>query len=202
MTDDAPSHRAAGPLDPGAPIPGSSNRTVLDFWRWAFSDLVANTTRGAFAEYLVGQELGVVDGQMRLAWDAVDLRYRGAAIEVKASGYAQSWDEPSKPTRHRLPSFSIGAALGWDAATNTYSPGRIRSADVYVFCVHLPQQTTAMEVLDPSSWQFYVLSTRQLTDELGGQKTVSLGRLRQLAEAIAFDRLRSAVDGVLDSLES
>lgn len=27
--------------------------TVLDFWRWAFSDLIDNTQRGVMAEFLV-----------------------------------------------------------------------------------------------------------------------------------------------------
>ena len=31
--------------------------TVLDFWRWAFSDLIDNTQRGVMAEFLVHSSL-------------------------------------------------------------------------------------------------------------------------------------------------
>jgi hypothetical protein len=73
---------------------GDTGRVVGDFWAWAFSDLVANTTRSAFAEFLVGHALGVLD-RPRVSWDAVDLRYGEHKIEVKAAGLVQTW--PSKP---------------------------------------------------------------------------------------------------------
>ena len=31
--------------------------TVMDFWRWAFSDLIDNTQRGVMAEFLVYSSL-------------------------------------------------------------------------------------------------------------------------------------------------
>ena len=35
----------------------SAGITVLDFWRWAFSDLIDNTQRGVLAEFLVYSSL-------------------------------------------------------------------------------------------------------------------------------------------------
>jgi hypothetical protein len=40
------------PLDGGGRFTGL-DATVSDFWRWAFSDLRDNTTRGILAEFLV-----------------------------------------------------------------------------------------------------------------------------------------------------
>lgn len=34
-------------------------QSVLDFWRWAYSDLNANVIRGAFAEFIVALGLGM-----------------------------------------------------------------------------------------------------------------------------------------------
>jgi hypothetical protein len=48
-------------LDPRAPLAGVAGATVCDYWRWAYSDLLSNTNRAVFAEYLVGLALGVVD---------------------------------------------------------------------------------------------------------------------------------------------
>ena len=47
--------------------------TVCDFWQWAFSDLLQNTTRGILAEYIVALLLGN-DCQIRNPWSAYDLK--------------------------------------------------------------------------------------------------------------------------------
>ena len=184
-------------LDPATPIPGVEDRTVADFWSWAFSDLVSNATRGVVAEYLVGVALGVVD-RPRVEWDAVDLRYRGAAVEVKASGYAQSWDAPGAEPPRRSPSFSVRLTYGWDAARNTSAQVPARSADVYVFCIHLPARATPLEVLDATTWEFYVASTAAVNATLGEQKSLGLGRLRTLTQPISFEDMRLAVDAALE----
>ena len=46
------------PIDPAekfvtADDSGLSETSILDYWGWAFSDLVGNTERGVLAEYLV-----------------------------------------------------------------------------------------------------------------------------------------------------
>jgi hypothetical protein len=48
---------------PATPLDGSErfsglDATVAEFWRWAFSDLRDNTTRGIFAEFLVAKAVG------------------------------------------------------------------------------------------------------------------------------------------------
>ena len=51
------------PLNPAEKFVNSdnsavSNKTMLDYWQWAFSDLVGNTDRGVLAEYLVAMAVG------------------------------------------------------------------------------------------------------------------------------------------------
>ena len=46
-------------INDGRPVPGL---TVLDFWRWAASDLADNVVRGWFAEFIVATALGSHDG--------------------------------------------------------------------------------------------------------------------------------------------
>src|SRR5437870_1634775 len=67
--------------------------TVGEFWRWAFSNFASNTTRGILAEYLVAGALGcpLLDG--RDAWADCDIKTPdGLLIEVKATGYLQTWE--------------------------------------------------------------------------------------------------------------
>ena len=99
------------------PILGTPSQSILDFWSWAYSDILSNRNRGVFAEFLVASGLGV-SGDPRVEWDAVDLRYQGKKIEVKCSAYLQSWSQPA-PSRI---SFDIEKKRGWDAASNTSAP--------------------------------------------------------------------------------
>ena len=46
-------------LDGAEPLIGTDGKTVLDYWRWAQSDVLENVQRGIFAEFLVAAALGV-----------------------------------------------------------------------------------------------------------------------------------------------
>jgi hypothetical protein len=91
--------------------------TVGDYWSWAYSDILSNTDRAVFTEFVVGTALGVTDAP-RVEWDAVDLRYGDKTIEVKSSVYVQSWHQEQDPPSQI--SFDLKERLSWDAATNTY----------------------------------------------------------------------------------
>ncbi len=188
-----------GELSPDDRIFGVANLTVGQFWAWAYSDILSNRNRSIFAEFLVGAALGVLE-KPRVEWDAVDLRYHGKGIEVKSAAYRQSWthDNPSKIL------FRIGESLGWDAATNTFAVERIRSADCYVFCLY--SETEAIHarehLLDVNFWQFYVLSTSDVTRHFGKQKSIALSRFKHIKlQPVGYSSLRSSVEAVLQDLE-
>jgi len=115
--------------------------------------LRSNTTRSVFAEYIVGLALGVVN-KPRVEWDSVDLRYGDLKVEVKASGYCQSWFQ-KKPSSILS---SIREAIFWNPETGMYEGEATRSADVYVFCVHAEQEKSKANVLDISTWQTVLTS--------------------------------------------
>jgi hypothetical protein len=122
--------------------------TVPEFWRWASSDLMGNALRGVLAEYLVAQALECANGA-RVEWDAFDLcTPSGLRIEVKTSGYVQSW---SQRTESRS-TFDIATKHGWYAASNTVAPTPERPADVYVFALHAHCVKEAADPLDVSQW--------------------------------------------------
>ena len=49
---------------------------LRDFWSWAYSDLLDNTLRGSFSEFLVAAALGIDLSNPRVNWDPWDL-HRG-----------------------------------------------------------------------------------------------------------------------------
>ena len=177
---------------PANPPPGS-------FHRWAVGNLVGNVNRGLYAEWLVGQALGIIgEGVHRTEWDWCDLRYRDITIEVKASGLSHTWN----PERQSTPRFDIAPRKGrWDAdgEWRTFDPPR-RPADTYVFCLHEVVPATIKNVQDPDGWTFWVIPTRLLDEELGGQKSVGVGTLHSLTRSVDWEAIPAALCSLIDGV--
>ena len=70
----------------------NSTVSLVDFWQWAYSDLLSNTNRGRLAEFIVARALGLGLAGVRTEWDAIDLvTSAGVKVEVKSAAYVQSW---------------------------------------------------------------------------------------------------------------
>jgi hypothetical protein len=199
-------------LKPETSIAGT-NLTVGDLWSWAYSDIVCNTTRSVFAEFLVGSALGATESP-RIEWDHVDFTYAGKKIEVKSSAYIQSWPQ----VKLSVVDFDIGVKKPWYALTNTYGKKAIRSADCYVFCLYPEKDlvklndpaTISREMLDVDRWRFLVLPTEEIANDasLSKQKKIRLSPLEKKCKAYAekrgfpnhfvdFYSLKSRFDAVL-----
>jgi hypothetical protein len=150
--------------------------TLETFWSWACSDLLNNRMRAVLAEFLVVSVLET-ESDYRLEWDAFDLETtRGVRIEVKSSAYLQSWPQE----RYSHISFRIEPTTGWNARTNEMYDERKRHADLYVFCVLREKDPRKIDPTCLEQWDFYLLETRVLDEELGGQKTLGLRSLLAL----------------------
>lgn len=172
----------------------SLGSTVLDFWRWSSSDLLANTTRGILAEFLVATALEIPRA-VRVEWDAFDLvTPSGVRIEVKSAATWQAWAQK----RPFALTFGIAPTWGWDAATNTTSDLHRRQANLYVFAVLDHAEKFAVDPLNVAQWTFYVVPAATLDAHCGGQKTIRLARLLALgARPVPFEGLRVAVTQAL-----
>lgn len=175
-------------LKPDKQIIGT-DQSVLDFWRWGFSNILTNNLRGIFAEFLVGSALGCLNTP-RIEWDAFDLVYADLKIEVKSSSYIQAWHSGKYSTI----SFNIGAKKKYDYETNIYSAIPERHADIYVFCLLKEKNTEYIDPLDVKQWEFYVLWTKELNQIFPCQKTISLSSLKKIAQPITYEQLKAAVD--------
>lgn len=163
---------------------------LLDFWRWAYSDLVGNTERGKLAEYIVAMALGIHE-DISVTWDRYDLCSKeGIAVEVKTSGYLQTWQQ----SKHSDIRFGIPSTHGWDPVTNSWEKDKRRQADVYVFCLHHHTDSTTINPMDIDQWTFYVISTARLDSLSDNPKSIGLSRLIQEgARECSFDSLQEMV---------
>ena len=173
---------------------GKTIATLNDFWSWAYSDILGNAERGAMAEYLVACALNLTD-KPRITWDKYDLLLkendREISIEVKSSGYFQTWGQRKKSKLI----FGVQPTKAWDYITDTFEEEQKRQADIYVFCVHnVKEKNDKMNTCDLSQWDFYLLPTRILDEKLGKQKTVSLDKLMKIgAEKCLYKDLHKRI---------
>lgn len=163
---------------------------LIDFWQWAYSDLIGNAERGGLAEYIVACALDVHNAG-RISWDRFDLvTNEGISVEVKTSGYLQTWEQK---TLSKLV-FGIQPTYGWDAKTNTYDAKKRRQADIYVFCVHKHKDQATVDPLQISQWDFYLMPTTVLDKEFEEQKTATLSALIKAgAEKCEYDCLAKRI---------
>jgi hypothetical protein len=149
--------------------------TVADFWRWAFSDLRDNTTRGILAEFLVAKAVGD-QRTLRIGWDNFDAQAPdGTTIEVKCSAFLQSWVQK----RYSDLVFGRLSAREFDATRNEYSVDVRVRADVFVFAVQTQREPSSYDVLNISHWEFWVASANMIRERAG--KTVGISWVRRHA---------------------
>ncbi len=166
--------------------------SVIDFWRWAYSDLRDNTVRGVLAEFLVAVALGRTETR-RKGWDNFDLLTgSGLRVEVKASGQLQSWPQAAVS---RL-DFGRVAARTWDEKTNQFGAEPEVRADVFVFAVQSCMDPAAYDPLSLDQWQFFVVRAERVRE--CGHRSVSIRWVRQHAEPVTFAGLAEAVENASD----
>jgi len=117
-------------------------------------------------------------------------------VEVKSSAYIQSWNQKdfSKPT------FSVYKSLAWDYIENTYESEMKRQADIYVFALLAHKDKLTVNPLDMKQWEFFILNTKVLNDNIGDNKSITLGRIIKLnAIKSDFENLLKNIQYAFDS---
>ncbi|MFN8240249.1 MAG: hypothetical protein U0X39_05790 [Bacteroidales bacterium] len=155
------------------------SKTLLDFWQWAYSDLVGNTERGILAEYLVALACNIEESE-RISWDSFDLLVDDKIkVEVKSSSYLQSWRQKN----YSRPIFGIARTKAWDPVSGIFESQSKRQADLYVFALLSHQDKPTLNPVDTNQWEFYVLSTRIINSFMGDKKSISLDKIKELGAA-------------------
>lgn len=170
-----------------------SDLTVLDFWRWGFSDLRTNIVRGVLAEFLVATAVGD-PSPLRNAWDNFDVTTpSGIRVEVKSSAYLQSWNQ------RRVSNIAFTGLTGrsWSAETNVLSEERELRADVYVFAIHTCREPDQYDALELRYWEFRVLGASALREY--GYRSITKSLLDQIApNGFRLDELTEAIEHVFE----
>ena len=163
---------------------------LIDFWKWSVSDLISNATRGRLAEFIVASALGIDMENVRDEWSAYDLiSPEGIKIEVKSAAYIQSWHQRDFSKIN----FSIKTARYWDRSTNVQHPTPSRHSDFYVFCLLKHQDQPTLDPMNLDQWEFYVVSTVEISNYKRSQSSITLKSLLNLTQSLKYSELRQAI---------
>ena len=82
------------------------SNTMLDFWKWAYSDILHNMQRGTFAEFIVKcalENIGIHTNEEQASIKPYDLNGpiilssgKPARIEVKSAAFVQTFRKATK----------------------------------------------------------------------------------------------------------
>jgi len=160
--------------------------SILNFWQWAYSDLLDNVNRGTFAEWMVAKLLGVPLTEPQSTWQPWDISTpEGVRIEVKTSAYVHQWtsgkgekgEEPvAEPAK--IVFGPLCSKVWLDEAQTKLADELTYNADLYVFCLQKNPDPKTWDGLDLRQWEFYLL--RKAAVEEHGTKTVALGTVSDL----------------------
>jgi hypothetical protein len=184
-------------LEPNRIIDDLYGNTVLDFWSWAFSDLLSSSNRGVFAEFLVGAVLGTTENA-RIEWDIADHIYRGRKIKVKSAAYLEHWLQ-SKPSRITFPLDQIQRKQ-----IKTAVPGLTLypKPEVYVFCVFDVKDRNEADTLDMGKWLFFPVAAHIIESKFRRKKSVTLREIQRVASSVQILQLRRTIDHIIEELSA
>ncbi len=174
---------------------GNKNFSVLEFWRYGFSNLNSNVLRGALAEFIVENALrknNEID--IRNPWGDSDvISPNGKKIEVKCCSYIQDWDQ--NDFSKILWSGLKAKSLYWSSAVSAFprSPADFKS-DIYVLALFKHQDHTTLDILDMDQWCFWVLAKEKIKEITKNGNSISLVKLQKFnLEPISFNLLSEAI---------
>lgn len=171
----------------------SSKLTLLDFWRFQFSNIY--DLQEHIAEFLVAKALGHKLPDNRNGWTPWDINYRGARIEVKETGYYYSWQKQDH--KHDTPrSWDIHETYVKDNDGNP-TDQKERQNDIYVFCLNKGKTKRGSNPLELKHWEFYVLKTATINHECKDQKSISLSHVQKLTQKVPYTNLKKAIDALI-----
>ena len=161
--------------------------SVADFWSFQFSNILHDPDE--VAEFLVAKALGQTNPYNKDSWTLFDILYRDRRIEVKQTAYYHPFNDPDKLSSVRR--FGIQQVKGVDGK-------HIRQNDIYVFCLLNGENEESAWPLEISHWEFYIVPTVSINETFGDQKTVSLSRIREIANPVVYTEIKNAVDEIID----
>ena len=179
---------------------GDKKFSVLEFWRYGFSNLNSNVLRGALAEFIVENALrSNREIDVRNPWGDTDvIAPNGKKMEVKCCSYIQDWDQDDYS---RISWSGLKAKqLYWSSAVrdaviqNMQERPTDYKSDICVLSLFKHKDHATLDILDMDQWCFWVLTREKIKEITKNGNSVSLAKLQKFnIEPISFGELNKAI---------
>ena len=183
--------------DPGKPFTNEGmllGFTATDYWRFQFSNFWDMYEE--VAEFIVNKALEQELPFNKNGSTLYDIEYKGKRVEVKATAYHHSWRRDGEYSESRV--FSIAETIGQH---NEKEKVPVRRNDVYVFCLSTGKNHKDADPFEMTHWEFYVVPTFIINEKCGHNKTIALGKVREITPnygKVSFGQLKAAIDKALE----
>lgn len=175
--------------------------SVLDFWRFSYSQLLGMSD--TIAEFLVCKAIGIEKAENVNYWTAYDLSFHGKRIEMKATSYIHPWNK--RLSNNRVFSIAPSDNRYWRELPGQDSGEKLaRQSEVYVFCLNSDKDIANPNPLNVDKWEFYVIPTFEINaycNKAGNpyQKTIRLSVVQRLAgRSLGFQELKKAIEASIE----
>ncbi|MDE1840561.1 MAG: hypothetical protein KGI09_01630 [Thaumarchaeota archaeon] len=159
---------------------------MINFWKWAYSDLSQNVTRGMLGQYIVAWSLGV-DDIPDDRWASFDLSINDKRIEVKTTSYLQAWK------RKKInPQFTIHKTHSYSREPG-YSKESDFQADVYILCYFFERDEKIADTTNLNQWKFWVLSRNTIEELFRNRRAITTSRLEKEFNSVVADDLKKTI---------
>ncbi|OGI74602.1 hypothetical protein A2737_01580 [Candidatus Nomurabacteria bacterium RIFCSPHIGHO2_01_FULL_41_71] len=179
---------------------GDKKFSVLEFWRYGFSNLNSNVLRGALAEFIVENSLRSNEQiDVRNPWGDSDvIAPNGKNIEVKCCSYIQDWDQDdySRISWSGLKAKHLFyTSLDRNLVSQNLKERPIDyKSDIYVLSLFKHQDHATLDILDMDQWCFWVLTKDKIKEITKNGNSVSLIKLQKFdIEPISFGELNKTI---------
>ena len=183
--------------------------TVLDFWRWAFSDLCDDDIKGIYAEWIVHKLLGV-ETNRRVSWANSDIiTSSGVRVEVESTAHWQTWKflnergqlqlVPKHVPKEGDAGIRFSGLKARDSTSSDWSKQPRFKADLYVFAYQKERLLDKWNALDLTQWEFFLVRAAEL--ETLKCRSVSLLTLRAKFGALSASALATRGRAAIREIE-
>ncbi len=168
------------------------NLCIIDFWRWALSNLSGGSTLKMLGEFIVTSALNR-DIEMRNEVDVYNLKTENdKKIGVLSASHLQTWSKNGLPNI----SYTNNPCFKWDDNFPMQSSERLRLVELFVFCLLQHRNEHTLNPVDISQWTFFVIDTNLLQNSLIDKKGIKLSKLKELNPIMCgFDTLKRVIEG-------
>lgn len=185
-------------------LDGKAVFSVLDYWRFVFSQL--NNQNNVIAEFLVSMALGIDKAENVSSWTGYDMSYRSKRIEVKSTSYVHPWNR-KRVSETRQFSIAPSSNYYWYGRLDRNGKKLARQSELYIFCLNTCRDIENPNPLAIDNWEFYVIPTfvidlRSERMKNPNQKTISLSVVRRIAkQPVMWSDLKQAVDLAIEAID-